>query len=264
MSERKDRRCALSVVLALMLLPGMQERQSFAAEPSVDYVTTGDAKAAKGDLDEAIIDYSQAIEINPNDSNAYFRRGAAKRINGDWKGAIADYSVGIELDPNNVSAYYNRAIAKRIEGDYRGAKDDYTRVIELDPKNAFAYYNRGGIKWSMGDFSAQSDEDRAFELDPRLRGDLRDGTPYTAPPANGVGEALAECDRQVGLRPNSVNAYCSRGAVKLFLGDDEGARKDLNHAIQLDPKFALAYYYRAKVKRVISDIADLNHAIQLV
>ncbi|MEA3470700.1 MAG: OmpA family protein [Thermodesulfobacteriota bacterium] len=61
---------------------------------------------------EAIKKYSEAIKLNPDYSEAYFRRGKS----------------------------YAMAPSTSAE-----ALDDFTRVIELDPKNADAYYERGLI-----------------------------------------------------------------------------------------------------------------------
>ncbi|ABX09463.1 tetratricopeptide repeat protein [Prochlorococcus marinus] len=48
-----------------------------------------------------IEDFSEAIELNPNDPLALSGRGRAKFKLGDRQGAIEDYSQAIELDPNN-------------------------------------------------------------------------------------------------------------------------------------------------------------------
>jgi len=52
-----------------------------------------------------IADYTQAIEIDPNDIEAYNQRGIAKRKLGDVQGAIADYNKAIELYPKSVAIY---------------------------------------------------------------------------------------------------------------------------------------------------------------
>jgi len=39
---------------------------------------------------EAILDYTKAIEINPNDADAYYNRGISKAKSGDREGAILD------------------------------------------------------------------------------------------------------------------------------------------------------------------------------
>ena len=55
------------------------------------------AKAKLEDYKGAIEDYTKAIEINPNYSNAYKNRGASKENLGDLSGACADWRKAANL-----------------------------------------------------------------------------------------------------------------------------------------------------------------------
>jgi len=61
--------------------------------------------------------------------------------------AIEDYSRAIELRPNFFGAYYNRNVAYSKLGKYDKAFKDYSQALSLDPKSV-AYYNRGSFKLS--------------------------------------------------------------------------------------------------------------------
>ncbi len=50
----------------------------------------------------------RAIELDPNDPEAYDDRGRSYRDLGQDQRAIEDYDKAIELDPNVAAAYYNR------------------------------------------------------------------------------------------------------------------------------------------------------------
>ena len=71
----------------------------------------------------------------------YVKRGTAFRLSDNDKAAVADYTEAIQLDPNNVDAFYYRAYANR--GDRARAMADYDAVIRLDPKHTGAFYSRG-------------------------------------------------------------------------------------------------------------------------
>jgi tetratricopeptide (TPR) repeat protein len=66
-------------------------------------------------------------------TQAYENPGLAKQRKGDLDGAIADFSQAIELDPRLADAYQNRGLAKSSKGDSQGSADDYERAKKLKP-----------------------------------------------------------------------------------------------------------------------------------
>tara|TARA_R110002033_G_C3894949_1_gene239250 strand:+ start:2547 stop:2792 length:246 start_codon:yes stop_codon:yes gene_type:complete len=61
---------------------------------------------------EAILDYTKAIEISPNDANAYFSRATIKFKFLDFTGGISDLNKVIEINPKSAQAYYYRGFYK--------------------------------------------------------------------------------------------------------------------------------------------------------
>ena len=76
---------------------------------------------------------AKQAEINKLFSEAYNEK--------DIQGQIDKYTQVIELDPTNVDAYYNRGVIYGENKDYDKAMADYNTAIELDPKYAPAYNN---------------------------------------------------------------------------------------------------------------------------
>ncbi len=172
---------------------------------TLTYYNRGIAKRRLGDISGAITDYNKVIEINPNDAGAYYNRGNAKYNFGDISGAIADYTKAIDINPNYVSAYYNRGIAKRRLGDISGAIADYNKVIEIDPNDVDAYYNRGIAKYDLGNYSGAIDD-------------------YT---------------KVIEINPNYASAYFNRGVAKYLSSDEAGGCKDWHKAGELGHSNAL-------------------------
>ncbi len=58
------------------------------------------------------LDVATAKEFGLNSSALYFNRGVVMQKKGDLQQAVQDYSQAINIDPSSAKAYYNRAIAK--------------------------------------------------------------------------------------------------------------------------------------------------------
>jgi len=231
------------------------------------HIKWGKAKFLQRNYAGAIADFDRAIELNPDDADAYNYRGGVKFIQGDYHGAIADFDKAIKLDPDNTKAYTFRGGAKGDLGDHDGSIADFDRAIELTPDDAEAYYNRGNAKSELGDHKgAITDFDRAIELTPdyanayynrgNAKRDLVD-----------LRGAIADYSRAIELNPEDAEAYYYRGNAKSELGDHKGAIADYGWAIEFGPDFAGAYSNRGIAKSNLGDHdsakADFDRAIEL-
>jgi lipoprotein NlpI len=142
--------------------------QAILREPTArGYSNRGNAYYAKGDNDNAIADYSQAIKLNSKDASAFNNRGSAYLAKGQHDRAIADYSQAIQLNVKDLDAFNNRGNAYYSNGDNERAIADYNQVIQIDPKNAHAYLKRGLANLYLGaSAKALADLNQASTLDP--------------------------------------------------------------------------------------------------
>jgi len=133
------------------------------------YFNRGVANLNKGDHDQAIANFTQAIQLNPKFAQAYYDRGRTYMKKGDSDRAIADYTKAIQLNPKYAVAYNSRGLAYDRKGDADRAIADYNQAIQLDPRYAVAYNNRGNIYYTKGDTDrAIADFTEAVQLDPKL------------------------------------------------------------------------------------------------
>ena len=175
----------------------------------------------------------------------YFRRGFRASSEGHTQEAVKEYSKAIELDPSFASAYHNRGILYNNLGEQQKALDDYNKAIELDPSYAFAYNGRGNVYRGFGERQkALDDYNKAIELDPSFAYAYNGrGNVYSD-----LGEqqkALEDYNKAIELDLNYKFAYRNRGLLYSKLGNLEAAVKDYTQAIQLDPKYKNAYLNRA-------------------
>ncbi len=133
---------------------------------------SGNQKMRDGDLDGAIADFNQVIEIDkifPENvqSASYLNRGVALEKKGDLDAALADFNKAIKLQSNNVYAYQNRAGLHEKRKEVDEAIADYSKVIKLNSKFPFAYRGRGLLLLAQGkDIEAEADFAKFLQLYP--------------------------------------------------------------------------------------------------
>ena len=137
--------------------------QSIKEIRAVDWYEKGYASANLGMYDQAIRDFSTAIELNSKEAGPYYNRGLAYTKLRQHARAIQDYSRAIELDPIFEVAYIQRGFAFFSLGQ----RD---QAIELDPKQAVAYYNLARI-YSLKDNHEKAIQDlnKAVQLYPDIK-----------------------------------------------------------------------------------------------
>jgi len=87
----------------------------------------------------------------PKTAKEFNQRGTSKVQKGDLDGAIADFSQAVQLKRGYAMAYYNRGTVYASTGNVRAALADYTQVIALKPNNAAVRYSRGSLRAKTGD-----------------------------------------------------------------------------------------------------------------
>ena len=97
-------------------------------------------------LENAIADFSKAIELIPKYAEAYNRRGGAYLSKSNSEDAIADFNKAIELNSEFAEAYHNRGFAYFTKRKFVLAIRDYTKAVQLKSDDSVVYYDRG-IAW---------------------------------------------------------------------------------------------------------------------
>ncbi len=108
-----------------------------------EYYNRGNIYGKKGNLIQAISDYTKAIEINPNYTDAYYNRGNTYEKQGNLTQAISDYTKAIETNPKYAAAYCNRGNVYQTQGNLTLAIADYNKALEISPNDSTSLYNRG-------------------------------------------------------------------------------------------------------------------------
>jgi tetratricopeptide (TPR) repeat protein len=227
----------------------------------------GTAYDSKDDYDHAIADYTKAIELSPDDADAFRSRGLVYNEKDDYEHALADFNKSIAIDPRQVKSYSGRGESYNGLSKYDEAIADYTKAIALDPKDDDAYNRRGWTYKNKHDYDrAIADFTKAIELNPtralyfknraETHGNLKD-----------YNRAIADLTKAIELNPQYATAYSDRGYYYTETVDFDRAIADLNKAIELNPQKAWFYNNRAwvyfKAGKPAQGLPDVERSLEL-
>lgn len=217
----------------------------------------------------AIADFDKAIEIDPGYAEAYYCRGLAKNDYLDYRSAMRNLNKRLSDESETIGRDYSKDIAMYYQlKDYSGAIADFDMAIKINPKHAKAYYNRGLVKNYFQDHLDEIDNfsrtnERGSEFtESNCSTDLRMNFGY-----RNYSGAIADFDKAIEINPRYAKAYYRRGIVKNYYQDHYGALMDFNKVIEVNPAYAEAYYRRGKLKEILDQkengLLDLRRAEEL-
>ena len=264
------------------------------------YLDRGILFASRGEWELAILDFTEALRLNPNLAAAYILRGRALRasvsqvtaILEDFadiatvsrlrrelsanqmqilKRAISDFTQAIRLDPHNFMAYVERGRARLDKNEADLAIADFNLAMRLRPDSASLYIMRGVTHTQRGDLDqAITDFNQAIWL-----GSDSSSVFYNAFFNRGnvrslrgeLDQAIADFTESIRFNNNHAWTFYGRGWAYLRRDDFDLAIADFNEAIRLHPNFAAAFQSRGQAYFRRGDlgqaIADYTQAIRL-
>ena len=170
----------------------------------------------KADRDRALVDYDEAIRLDPKNAWAYAERGNLYKNRKDFDHALADLNEAIRLDPAYALAYFSRGDLYKSKGDIAKAMADMNETIRLDPNYALAYFTRGRLSYMLGNGPA----------------------------------ALEDFTKSIKLDAEDVTSYFNRGVAYYVIGGrNPDAVADFKKATELNPKDAYAALWRDLAER---------------
>jgi len=173
----------------------------------IAHKSLGDALDKKGQTDEAIGHFQEAIRLKPGYADAHNNLGNTLLKKGQADEAIGHFQEAIRLKPGYANAYNNFGNALLRKGQPGEAIRQYQEAIRLEPADANTHYNLGN----------------AF---------LKNGQPD---------EAIRQYQEAIRLKRDSAAAYYNLGIVFGMKGQPDEAIRQFQEAIRLKPDYAEAH-----------------------
>jgi tetratricopeptide (TPR) repeat protein len=161
----------------------------------------GNILLEKGRLDEAIVHFQKALQNRPDFVNAYNSLGNALHQEGRMDEAIAQYQKALQINPDFTDAHHNLAIVLQQKGRVDEAIAQYQEALLINPDFAGARVNLGIVLLNKG------------KLD----------------------EAIVHFQKAVEIKPDLSEAHFDLGVALLQKGEMDGAIDHFQTALRLKP-----------------------------
>jgi tetratricopeptide (TPR) repeat protein len=158
-----------------------------------DYIDRGNLYLDGGKFDEAVADFTKALELNPKDVNSLSDRALAYTYKGAFEAADKDLAAAAALKPDSAGLNRARGLYFERKGDFKAAIAAFSTSLTAAPSNGFALEHRALLELQLGQVDA----------------------------------AIADVDRGLKDNPDSLRLRLIRARVHAFQGKKEDAAQDL-------------------------------------
>jgi tetratricopeptide (TPR) repeat protein len=106
-----------------------------AGTPAVTLLMQRAVREARGSSDQdALDDFDAALDLDPNQAEAWHRKALVHYHMGDVNAAIADIGQALRLQPRDFAALQTLSRIAEARNDWKGAYAAWQKVLEIDPK----------------------------------------------------------------------------------------------------------------------------------
>lgn len=221
-------------------------------------INRGSAYAILGMLDDALADYTHALKFESKDFEIYNKRGEIYLQNTMYDEAIKDFTSALILNPMFGSGYLNRGRAYSEKGLHDEAMTDYNQAVRTDFEHASFSFSAQASPVMYIDEEKTGDEEESTKFKQQGLADLKNER---------YEEAVENFTQAIHHSANDAEGYLFRGVTFLKLLQPDKAMTDFNQAALFDPLNASLYFWRAKAWKEKDDpfnmIEDLKRSCEL-
>jgi len=233
----------------------------------IQYYNMGQESVLQGDLYNAEVLFTRAIELNENYAEAYAQRGWVRWFSNRPGPALQDYNKAIAIKPDIITTKNLRNVFNRLFEDYNDIVDDFNYTITVDTSEYKAYNGKEFVDLVAGDpFKKLEEYEIELKNDPgnyqlMIRTALAEFYVYN------YGNAIELCTRAIEINPNGQWAYFIRGNAYAMINDLGSSLKDYYSFERIDNAFPVLFLNRGIVNINLNNryqaMEDFNMALKL-
>lgn len=232
-----------------------------------------DNETVPEDVDSAIVQFQQALAIDPGYAGAsaelglaYFEKYVLTKDLSLVNQARAACERALTLNSQSAEGNVCLGVVHRGTGDYQAAVSDFQMAVETDPKNDEGYRGLASAFVELGRMQdAEATYKKAISIHPQYaNGYSRLASLYRREGKYAL--AIAEMKKAIGLAPDDARHWASLGAEYNYAGDYNRSIDALQHAISIRPSYQaysnLGLSYLA-LRRFPEAVAALEQAVAM-
>lgn len=219
---------------------------------------------------DALVQFREACEKEPNNAIGHFQWGIALSQMGSYKGSIGQFNQAIKLNANLIGAYLKAGEISKQLGLYPEAITYLTKALELNPKLPFTLNMLGTIYAIQGQYEKAISE---YEKAAAISKDIPNVHRNWATALLNLGkieEATAHYQIALEENPRDLSAheralvYNDWGVNLAKLGRLDEAFEKLVHSADIDPKHATSLLNLAFIEFNENEIDKAQAAFEQV
>jgi len=235
----------------------------FAQNPKKLY-KNGNKLIETNQFEEAIFQYSKAIDINSQYSDAYIARAKAYEKTDKLELAAKDYAKAAELNPKIVDYYFLAGKTYYKIKDYNNALKYLSETVILDKNHFQAYQYKSFAHIKLGQYkNAIVTIDNALDIKPSFLGYYAKAIAYDSLQSYPL--AIENYKKAIELKPESRKAYFAITKVYTKSGNFQKALEYANISVRKFPNApevyknrSVVYYNLGQYPNAINDLSKLE------
>ncbi|KAG9271209.1 hypothetical protein AMEX_G14097 [Astyanax mexicanus] len=241
------------------------------------HLEMGKKLLAAGQLADALSHFHTAVDGDPKNYMAYYRRATVYLAMGKSKSALPDLSKVIELKPDFTSARLQRGNLLLKQGKLDDAESDFKKVLKSSPSSREEQEAQNQLKKSdeiqrlvtqaRNDFSRNDYGPAASHLDIIIETcawdvDSREMRAECFIKLGEMGKAISDLKAASKLRNDNTQAFYKLSTIYYNLGDHEMSLNEVRECLKLDPDHPQCFSHYKRVKKLNKLILSAEELIQ--